>query len=66
MQVSRAQVVILLRQQGQRARADQANQQLPDTVDTHAHGELLNNLGIDPRRLIRALLGGGNLHHLNT
>lgn len=59
MQVSKARIVLLLRQQGQHARADQADQQLPDPIDTHEHGDLLNELGVDPKQLLSKLLGFG-------
>ena len=39
---------------GENDKADRANDELPDQVDTDKHGDLLDKLGIDPG----SLLGG--------
>jgi len=48
----------MLRQAGEQAQADRAEQQLPDKVDTDQHCGLLAELGIDPGELIGRLSGG--------
>jgi hypothetical protein len=44
----------LLRERGENDKADRANDELPDQVDTDKHGDLLDKLGIDPG----SVLGG--------
>jgi len=41
------------------AQAEQAAQQLPDTVDHEAHGDLLQQFGIDPNQLASSAGQGG-------
>lgn len=59
MQIPKDQILALLRQQGDHDRADQADQELPDQVDTDRHSDLLQKLGIEPKDLIGKL--GGSL-----
>ncbi|RFU20114.1 hypothetical protein [Geodermatophilus marinus] len=58
MQIDKAQILDLLRSQGDQGKADQADQQLPGTVDTEQHAGLLQQLGIDPVELVKMLTGG--------
>jgi hypothetical protein len=59
------QIIDFLRQQGQHQQADQAEQQLPDQVDTDQHADLLSRLNIDPEELLGKLGGlGGALGNL--
>jgi hypothetical protein len=58
MQIDKNQILELLRSQGEHGKADQADQDLPDQVDTDEHGGLLGNLGIDPMALLGTLPGG--------
>ena len=44
---------------GGQQRADQAHAELPDTVDTDEHSDLLGKFGVDPSELARGI--GGNL-----
>jgi hypothetical protein len=39
---------------------EQAAQQLPDVVDHEQHGDLLQNLGINPQDLLSKFGQGGN------
>lgn len=55
MQIDKQQILSLLKQQGQDDKADQAEKQLPDQVDTDQHSGLLDKLGIN----VEDLLGGG-------
>jgi hypothetical protein len=59
MNISKDQIVQLLKSQGNRGQANQAAQQLPDQVDTDNddHAQLLSKLGIDPST-ITGMLGG--------
>jgi hypothetical protein len=52
MQIPKDQILSLLRDRGQDDKAAQADQQLPDQVDTDQHRDLLSRLGIDPQELI--------------
>ena len=58
MQIDKNQILELLRSQGEHGKADQADQDLPDQVDTDEHGGLLGNLGIDPMALLGSLGSG--------
>ena len=59
MQFDKSQILQLLQSQGQGAQAAQADQELPDTVDTDAHAGLLEKIGISPLDLVAKLAGGG-------
>jgi hypothetical protein len=54
VEIPKAKIIALLRDRGDDQKADRANQELPDTVDTDEHRDLLDRLGIDPG----SLLGG--------
>jgi hypothetical protein len=58
MEIPKEQILDLLRSRGEDDKAQQADSELPDTVDTEKHGGVLEKLGIDPQDLI-AKLGGG-------
>ena len=49
MQLSKDQVLQLLRDKGQHDQADQAQQQLPDQFDTDQHADLLSKFNLDPK-----------------
>ena len=59
MEFSKDQIVDLIRQQGDQDKASQADQELPDQVDTDRDSGLLSKFGIDPQDLISKL--GGNI-----
>jgi len=59
MQFDKSQVLDLLRQQGDNDKAQQADRELPDKVDTDQHGGILEKLGLNPTDLIAKLSGGG-------
>ncbi len=61
MQIDKSQILELLRSQGQQSQADQADQELPQQVDTDQHAGLLQKLGLSPMDLISKLGGGGGL-----
>ncbi len=58
MQIDKAQILDLLRSQGDNAKAQQADQELPQQVDTDQHAGLLEKLGLNPQDLIAKFAGG--------
>jgi hypothetical protein len=52
MEIPKDQILQLLRDRGDDDKAQQADQQLPDKVDTDQHSDLLEKLGIDPSDLL--------------
>lgn len=58
MNVDKDTILNLLRGNGQDAQADQAQQELPDRVDTDQHAGLLEKFGISPADLIAKFAGG--------
>ncbi len=60
MQIDKQQIIDMLSQQGQQDQAQQAEQELPDQVDTDQpeHQNLLERLGINPMDLISKFTGG--------
>ncbi|MDQ3660952.1 MAG: hypothetical protein M3454_07850 [Actinomycetota bacterium] len=63
MEIPKEQVLQLLQERGATDQVSQADEQLPEQVDTEQHSDLLSNLGIDPQELIDKLGGdfGGAL-----
>jgi hypothetical protein len=61
MQLDKNQIIEFLRSQGDQQKAQQAEQELPQQVDTDRDGGLLARLGLDPQELIGRLTGGGGL-----
>ena len=61
MQIDKDQIIDFLRQQGQHDEAEQAQQELPDQVDTDQHADLLSRFNIDPKELLGKLGGLGGL-----
>jgi hypothetical protein len=59
VQLDKNMILDLLRQQGDSGKADQAQNELPDQVDTEQHADLLSKFGLDPQELIGKLAGGG-------
>lgn len=58
MNIDKEQIVALLRERGDDAKADQAQQELPTQIDTEEDAGLLSKLGIDPADLLGGLGGG--------
>ena len=58
MQIDKDQILQLLRDQGQHDQADQAQQSLPDKVDTDEHAGLLAQHGINVGDLVQKFGGG--------
>ena len=57
MQFDKSTIVQFLQQRGQNDTAQQAQQQLPDTVDHQQHADLLQSLGINPQDLMKQVGG---------
>ena len=64
MQLDKNMILDLLRERGQGDQASQAEQELPDQVDTDKDGGLLQKFGLDPQDLIQKFTGGGGLPKL--
>jgi hypothetical protein len=58
MQISKQQVLELLLGNGQQTSTADADQELPDPVDTDAHADLLRRIGLDPEQLAADLRSG--------
>ena len=58
MQIPKDKILELLRERGDQEKAQQADQELPPTVDTEQHGDLLSKYGIDVADLAGELPGG--------
>jgi hypothetical protein len=59
MNIDKSQIIDLLRSQGDDDKATQADQELPDQVDTDRDGGLLDKLGLDIGDLLTKFGGGG-------
>lgn len=59
MQIDKNQILELLRSQGQHDKADKADGELPDQIDTDQHSGLLDRFGIDPAQLLGGAGGKG-------
>ena len=59
MNIDKDQILQLLRSQGDDAKAQQADQELPSQVDTDRDAGLLSKFGIDPMDLVKKFGGGG-------
>ena len=58
MEIPKDKILELLRQRGDDDKAQQADRELPDTVDTERDRGILDQLGIDPQDLLGNLPGG--------
>jgi hypothetical protein len=58
MEIPKNKILELLRDRGQDEKADQADRELPDQVDTEQHADLLSKFGVDPEELASKLPGG--------
>ncbi|MEO7262930.1 MAG: hypothetical protein ABI047_17010 [Jatrophihabitantaceae bacterium] len=63
MNIDKNMIMQLLREQGH-PQADQAEQELPDQVDTEQHAGLLAKFGLNPQELLGKLGGAGGLGNL--
>jgi hypothetical protein len=60
MKIDKQQILELLQDRGDQQQAEQADEQLPEQVDTEKeeHKNLLQQLGIDPMALAKQFMGG--------
>jgi hypothetical protein len=58
MEIPKDKIIELLRDRGESDKADQADRELPDQVDTEQHADLLSKIGVDPQELTSELPGG--------
>ena len=58
MEIPKAQILEFLQERGNSAQATQADQELPDQVDTDRDADLLSRFGVDPQELISRFGGG--------
>ncbi len=62
MNIDKSQILDLLRSRGDTDKAEEADRELPDQVDTDKDAGLLSKFGVNPQDLIGMLPGGlGNL-----
>ena len=58
MQIDKQQIIDMLKSRGDDDRAQQAQTELPDKVDTDKDSDLLSKFGVDPKDLLGKLPGG--------
>ncbi|MBA2694801.1 MAG: hypothetical protein H0U62_02890 [Actinobacteria bacterium] len=61
MQFDKTQIIDMLKSQGDHDKAQQADQELPQQVDTERDSGMLEKLGLNPADLMSKLGGGGGL-----
>lgn len=59
MQIDKSQIIDMLKSRGDTGKADQAESELPQSVDTEKDAGLLEKLGLSPQDLIAKFTGGG-------
>lgn len=64
MELDKGKIIEFLKERGDHQQAEQAQQKLPDQVDTDQHGGLLAQHGINVEDLISKFGGGGGLGKL--
>jgi hypothetical protein len=61
MQIDKNTIIEYLRQRGDDDTADQANQELPEQVDTDRDAGVLQRFGLDPAELMSRFTAGRDL-----
>jgi hypothetical protein len=64
VQIDKNTVLELLRERGQQDQANQADQELPEQVDTDRDAGLLQRFGVDPQELLQRFTGGEGMPKL--
>jgi hypothetical protein len=64
VQIDKSTILDMLRERGQQDQATQAEQELPDQVDTDQHAGLLQRFGLDPQELLQRFTSGGGMPKL--
>ena len=61
MEIDKNTIVSMLREQGDADKADQADRELPEQVDTDRDANLLERFGVNPQDLIGRATGGRDI-----
>ena len=61
MEIDKNTIVNMLRERGDSQKADQAEQELPDKVDTDRDSGMLERFGLDPSELMSRFTGGRDI-----
>jgi hypothetical protein len=64
VQIDKNTILELLRERGQQDQANQADQELPEQVDTDRDAGLLQRFGVDPQELLQRFTGGEGMPKL--
>jgi len=64
VELDKNQILDFLREQGNSDQVSQAEQELPDQVDTDQHADLLQRFGINPQELLQKFMGRGGIPSL--
>jgi hypothetical protein len=64
VELDKNQILDFLREQGKSDQVSQAEQELPDHVDTDQHADLLQRFGINPQELLQKFMGRGGIPSL--
>ena len=60
MEIDKESVLKLIRERGDEEQANQAENELPDRIDTDRDAGLLQRFGVDPQDLTGGILGRGD------
>jgi hypothetical protein len=61
VEIDKNTIVSMLREQGDADKADQADRELPEQVDTDRDANLLERFGVNPQDLIGRATGGRDI-----
>ena len=61
MQIDKETVLNLIRERGDEGKAQEAQSELPDQVDTEQHRDLLERFGVEPEELLGGVTGGRDI-----
>ena len=61
MEIDKETILSMLKEQGKTNEAQQAEQELPDKVDSERDGGLLERFGLSPQELLGRFTGGKGL-----
>jgi len=64
VELDKNQILDFLREQGKSDQVSQAEQELPDHIDTNQHADLLQRFGINPQELMQKFMGRGGIPSL--
>jgi hypothetical protein len=64
VELDKNQILDFLREQGKSDQVSQAQQELPDHIDTNQHADLLQRFGINPQELLQKFMGRGGIPSL--